>query len=86
MTLLSIFTNELWPIALVLFIGLVVFSYQTYKASRSNSTTQVGLGTPDAHTEDNTGNVPFYKVPQFKFVIGFVLALVAFFVINYLER
>lgn len=75
MTLLSIFGGGLFIIPILLLIGAGIFLYQTIKASKSNSTTQVDSGTPNVHVEDNTGNIPFYKIPQFIFVV--ILAIAA---------
>lgn len=76
MILLSVFGGGLFMIPVLLIIGILIFGYQTIKASRSNSTTQVGTGSANVKVEDNTGNIPFYKVPQFIFVVIFVVALI----------
>lgn len=65
----SVWAGGAWLIFWLPFVASFVFLYFAYRASRSNSTTQVDLGTPKARIEDNTGNVPIYKTGQFWFFV-----------------
>lgn len=78
MTLLNIFhSGGLWIIPFILYLASLWSFYRGYLSSKSNSTTQVDTGTPNAHVEDNTGNVPFTKTPQFKYGVAlFVIATI----------
>jgi len=62
MSLLSVFGGGLWFIPTALFLGAAWSFYRGYRSSKSNSTTQGGVGQP---TLDNTGNVPIWKTSGF---------------------
>lgn len=71
------FAGGIWIIPALLLIGAAISARAAIKSHKSNSTTQVELGTPGAHTEDNTGDVPYSKIPYTYAAVGlFVLAVV----------
>jgi hypothetical protein len=61
----SVWSSGLWILPWVVGLAALVCFAIAYFSSKSNSDQQVDLGTPNAHTEDNTGNVPIYKISFF---------------------
>ena len=82
MNLPSWLGGGLWIIPLLTFAGSMIFLYQAYKASKSNSTTQLG----DGRTLDNTGNVPIYKVGRFYFSVALFVATIVILLVMYGDR
>jgi len=72
MNLLTAFGEGLFIVPLLPFIGFCIFMYQAYKASKSNSTTDMGTHG----IKDNTGNVPIYKTGYFVLAIGCLLGAI----------
>lgn len=68
----SVWAEGLFLVALLPFLGSLYFFYTAYKASKSNSTTQVGTTVID-----NTGNVPIYKTGRFWFGVALIVATIA---------
>lgn len=68
--------NKVWIIPFGLMLAGVWSIYRGYLSSKSNST----ITYPDGRVEDNTGNVPLVKTPQFW--IG--LALLALGIISWI--
>lgn len=76
----------LWIIPLLTFAGSIIFLYQSYKASKSNSTTQVKAGDGSYYTKDNTGNVPIYKIGRFYFAVALFVATVVILLAMYSDK
>ncbi len=72
--LVLIIANKVVAVPIACFSAALWSLYRAIKSSRSNSTTQVGLGSSNVRTLDNTGNVPWYKTPQFIFACIFTAA------------
>jgi hypothetical protein len=55
----------LWTV-IVLIAGIAaIFFYQAFKGAKSGSEQQVDSGTPNVHVEQNSENIPVYKLPSF---------------------
>ncbi len=76
MYLLQTWGGGLFLLPVITVIGAIIFFIQAYKASKSNSTTQVGTGTSDSRVVDNTGNVPITKTGQFWFAVVLAIATI----------
>jgi hypothetical protein len=74
----SVWAGGLWIVFWLPFLGSLLALYVSYGASRSGSSKQVDLGTPNAHTEYSKENVPIYKVAQFKYFV--VLQIIAWII------
>lgn len=68
-----IVANEVWIIPFGLILAGAWSIYRGYLSSKSNSTTQVNSGTKDVRVEDNTGNVPLIKTPQFWIGVALII-------------
>jgi hypothetical protein len=60
--------------------------YRGYLAGKSNSTTQVGTGTPNVHVEDNTGNEGWTHTAQFWIGVACLFFGLISLYIQYLDR
>lgn len=85
--ILNIFhSGGLWLIPVVLFIAGVIVLAIGVKSSKSNSDQQVESGTPNVHTDHNTGNVPLGQPgnvwPLVWGIALIVIAIIAFFIIS----
>lgn len=79
-------SGGLWVIPLVLFAIGITIIIMGMKSAKSNSDQQVDLGSPNAHTEDNTGNVPLgQRGNLWPLVWGVGLIIVAIAVFIYLN-
>ncbi|MBC7947754.1 MAG: hypothetical protein H7Y42_07730 [Chitinophagaceae bacterium] len=65
----SVWSEGLWVVFWLPFLGSLWFLYVSYRASRSNSTHDKGNVVLD-----NQGNVPIYKVVQFRFFVALQIA------------
>jgi hypothetical protein len=81
--LLNIFhSGGLQFIPLCLFLGSVACFWAAYASSKSNSTTQTGLGGANPQIRNNTGNVPMTKSGYFIWgIVLFVAAIVSLVII-----
>lgn len=75
----SVWAGGLWVLPWLTAIGSVIFFVLAYLSSKSNSTTQRNTGSAGAYVEDNTGNVPIYKLGFFWF--GVILAVATIIII-----
>lgn len=73
-----VIANKVWIIPFGLILAGIWSIYRGYLSSKSNSTTQIGTGV-GSRVEDNTGNVPLIKTPQFW--IGVALIVIGIIVI-----
>lgn len=75
----SVWAGGLFLIPSITLAGALIFGYQAYVASRSNSTTQ----DKDRGIIDNTGDVPIYKLGKFYFAVAlFVATIVIIIMVN----
>jgi len=82
MTLLNVWAEGLWIVPLLPLIGFFIFMYRAWKASKSNSTIDMGYHG----VKDNTGNVPIYKTGYFALAIGCLLGVIGIIIWVYLEK
>lgn len=68
----SVWSDYLWIIPAALFVGFALSTYRGIKAWKSGWQQD----TKDGHFEGDE-RLPIYKVPQFAFALGFLIALVA---------
>lgn len=69
-------------IPLLTFAGGIIFLYQSYVASKSNSTRQ----DSSKGIIDNTGNVPIYKIGRFYFSVALFVATAVILLMMYSDR
>lgn len=68
----SVWQGGLFIIPLLTFVGSVIFFYQAWRSSKSNSKQSSYTGT-----KDNTGNVSIFSMGRFWFGVGLLIATIA---------
>lgn len=72
MYLLFIYGHGLWPIGLLLFLLLVWFWYQAYKAHQSGWIKKT-IVDGKLITEEGPEKIPYRKIPQFWFGVAIII-------------